>query len=156
MLERPLSSADFPCAITVFALRTAHTKARLAGRDTFQHDEFAKADGNSPGSTEWSSVCTRARAGGKRAAQAHARTAAVLRAYVGRRMRPDDVARLERSSCVQNVQRVNQSGLHRAHRGVLPIAIRTRRSQVDGAAVDGAGKKRITPRPCRFTRKTGV
>ena len=83
------------------------------------HDEFANADGNSPGDAEWSGVCTRARAGGKRDAQAHARTAAVLRAYVGRRMRPDDAARLERSSCVQNVQRVNQSGFHRAHRGVL-------------------------------------
>ena len=32
-------------------------------------------------------------------------------------------------------------GFHRAHRGVLPVAIRTRRSQVDGAAVDRTGKK---------------
>ena len=32
-------------------------------------------------------------------------------------------------------------GFHRAHRGVLPVAIRTRRPQVDGAATDRTGKK---------------
>src|SRR5436190_19628521 len=46
----------------------------------FNTDELAHADGNSPCDTEWSGVCTRARAGGKRDAQAHARAAAVLRA----------------------------------------------------------------------------
>ena len=46
--------------------RSADATARLAGRDTFQHDEFANADGNSPGYAEWNDVCTRARAGGKR------------------------------------------------------------------------------------------
>ena len=47
-------------------------------------------------------------------------------------------------------------GFHRAHRGVLPVAIRTRRTQVDGAAVDRAGKKRIAARPRRFARQTGI
>jgi hypothetical protein len=89
----------------------------------------------------------------KRDAQAHARTAAVLRAYVGRRMRPDDAARLERSSCVQNVQRVNQSGFHRAHRGVLPVAIRTRCPQVDGAAVNRPGKNELLQGPADLRAK---
>src|SRR6476659_5330901 len=116
------------------ALRAAHATARLASRDTFQHDEFANADGNSPSDAEWNDVCTRTRAGGKRDAQADPRTTTVLRADVGRCMRPDDAARLERSPCVQSVQRVNQSGFYRAHRGVLPVAVWTRCPQVDGAA----------------------
>src|SRR5438046_10722694 len=106
MLWNPLSPADFPLRGNSVCAPTARAKATLAGRDTFQDDEFANVDGNSPRHAERSGVCTRARAGGKRDGQAHARTAPVLRAYVGRCMRPDDAARLERSSCVQNVQRV--------------------------------------------------
>src|SRR5919109_1703046 len=61
---------------------------------------------DSPCNTERHCAGTRACPGGKRDAQAHARTAAVLRAYVGRRVRPHDLTRLERSSGVQNVQRI--------------------------------------------------
>src|SRR6266446_5656239 len=63
--------SGLPPAITMSALRTAHATARFASRDTFQHNEFANADGNSPGGAEWSGVFTRARAGGKCDAQAH-------------------------------------------------------------------------------------
>src|SRR5215475_8360905 len=104
MLSRPLSYADFHCVVTVSAVSTAQATARLAGRDTFPHDEFTNADGNSPRDAERSSVCPCARTGGQRDAQAHARTAAVLRACAGRRLRPDDFTGLERSSGVQNVQ----------------------------------------------------
>ena len=48
-------------------------------------------------------------------AETHARRKTVLRAGSGRRMRPDDAAGLERSSCLQNVQRIYHRRFHRAH-----------------------------------------
>ena len=49
----------------------------------------------------------------------HARTATVLRADSGRRMRSDDAARLERSSRLQNVQRVTPNRISSSSLGLF-------------------------------------